>query len=119
MNYSTMPECKKRFFLEADNGGALMDLNLIRFYTKVDNNYFMIHGLEMEIIETKKFESEAAALEYEKNFWLNLTNILDYNNTYLTQTYSNNVGKYKMLLTQLQNNLKRFYNQNKSFGYYF
>lgn len=114
-----MPDSKKRFFQGTANGGAKLDLNYLRFYTKIENNAMHILGLEMDELEVMTFKTEAEAAKFEKEWWLNLNNVVDYNNRYLLRTYSGNPGKYKMLQAELQSNLKRFYNQYKNEGYYF
>ncbi len=119
MDYSTMPEGKKRFFIEADDGGALMNLNLTRIYTKVEGKTVYIRGLEMDLLEKKEFPTNVEAEQFDKDFWLNLKNVLDYNNEYLINTYSSNPTKYKMLFMKLQNNIKRFFDAHQKDGYYF
>ncbi|MBP7652570.1 hypothetical protein KA977_04055 [Candidatus Dependentiae bacterium] len=119
MDYDKLPDSKKPFFIRAKDGGMLMNLNLVRFYSKVDGRKFIILGLEMDVLEEKEFATEDAALEYDKQFWLNLSNVNYYNNKYLCLTYSNAINKYKMLLMQLQEGLKHFYNENKGNGYFF
>ncbi len=118
MNFNDLPKSKQRFFEEAQNGGAKMNLDLLRFYTKVNGNEMKIIGLEMDELNKIKYASNAEALNAEQEWWLNMNNIIDYNHRYLVRTYSANPGKCKMLESELLANLKRFFNENKDFGYY-
>ena len=119
MKFEKMQEFKKPFYSPQPDGEGLINHDLTKVYSIVENKTFYIKGFERTIIEKYEFKNNAEALEFENKWYQNIKNVLDANINFLSELYGNNIQKYQMSMLRLQNNLKKFFKDNQSKGYIF
>ncbi len=113
-----IPNYKRKFYIiDCITNKICLNLDLTKVFCVQEGNQIFVKGFEGTLMLRKYFNNKFDAHDFEKNWWLNLNTIIEYNNNFLLKLYGNNLSRFKSTMTVLTCNLKTFYTENKDIGY--
>jgi hypothetical protein len=119
LKFKDLTLSKRRFYLQKEDGSAILNLDLTKVYTNIDSkNIFYVRGFERTELAKKKFKTFEEAQNYESKWWLDLKQLLEFNNKFIHRLYFNNPSRLKLEGIAITRAQQEFFQQNQKYGYH-